>query len=197
MSFSITNWNVAENIKWYVRMVDAGTTMSVYLYDTEEGANAGDATYKGYATGVAFGSAKQITLTIVADAISKFQEDLDWHLIVSGTDGSSPAVLVVGKFTDLPEIKDPLYVNPNLVVSRATAEVNLHTHSTYELTIELGAHFPTLNVGDVVRFDSTRLGRSVLGQVGTLRTVYALSDNEAKLVDGLVILSYGALRRVI
>lgn len=196
MPFSIDNWNINENVIWYVRMADTGADISVKLFRTQAGAEANDSSYDSYAT-VAYGSDVEVALepnTDVSD-VELFQTDLDWHLRVSGQNGDSIVVYKVGVFTDLPEIRDPIYANEDLILSRATAEINEHTHMKFPRTLGIPDHLESVSVGDVIQLTSTRRNKTEKSQVMSKEIGYSVTSNEVSLRTTLVTASYLAMRR--
>lgn len=195
MAFSVDNWNIAENQEWYVRLEDAGSNMSVKVYASQSDAVAGNSNYAGSAT-ADFGTQEEVTLTIVGTLISLFQEDSTWHLKVSGINGDTAKVFKIAKFTDLPEIRDPIYTNDTLVSSRATAAINQHTHVVMRRQLQLESHYPALEAGDLVRLNSTRRNKTESSQVLEIVTEFRQdTSGEASLTDSLVVHKFIAMKR--
>jgi len=167
MAFSIINWNIAENIVWYVRLTDSGAAVSVELYlnqaDAEDQVNL---QASGESSG--YGSNLEITLTNEEGAttpVSLFQDAYDWHLVVAGQNGDDTKIFKVREFVDMDEVAHPAYRNSALLEARATAEINAHTHARINRTVTLGVHFPDLDAGDILGIDSDRRSIDDLQQV--------------------------------
>lgn len=167
MAFSILNWNIAENIVWYVRLSDTGAGVSAELYLTRADAEARTNLQAGGESS-GYGSNLEITLTNEDGAsvpVSFFQEGYSWHLTVAGGSGDPVKIFKVREFVDLEEIVHPIYRNSALLEARAAAEINAHTHARINRTLLLGVHLPGLKAGDILRLNSNRRGIDDLSQV--------------------------------
>jgi hypothetical protein len=167
MSFSIINWNISENIVWYVRLADTGSAVLVELYLTEADAEA-QTNLQASGESAGYGSSLEVTLTNEEDAsapVSIFQAGYDWHLVVAGQNGDETKIFRIREFVDLDEIAHSAYRNSLLVEARATAEINAHTHARITRTVLLGSHLPQIEPGDILGLDSDRRGINDLSQV--------------------------------
>jgi len=197
MPFEIINWNIAENRNWWVRTEVASGQILVRVYPTLGGATGADGTFVGSKL-VAVGSNREVILDVVASALSLFQESLPWHLCVSGLLTDPARVVKIGKFTDLPEIRDAIYTSAPLVASRATAEINQHTHVVLSRRIDVGVHYPSLNAGDRIKLSSTRRNKTETGQLVESVIEYRMSsseDGEVSLTESMIVERYLAMRR--
>ena len=162
MSFAITEWNLNPNRNWYVSVSDSGSGIQVDLYTTQAQTNL-----VASSTGE-YGAGTQITLTM-ADAgtpeISLFNSNLDYHIAVTGEAGDSSKIFHIAPFVDLDEINDGIYKSTALIQARALYEINLHTHTTKERSIDLARPFPEISVGDVLQVQSDMRGIDVLTTV--------------------------------
>ncbi len=160
MAFSITNWNVSENREWFVRLYDTGSATGVQFFhsqaDAESETNVVDSGTASYGVG------QDCTLTGDTEF---FQADYDWHLQVTGSGGDATKIFRVREFVELDEILHSIYRTSALVEARATYEINMHTHATMKRDLPLAQHLPELEIGDIMRLDSTRRGVNDLSQV--------------------------------
>ena len=167
MALAVINWNIAENRVWFARLSDTGTKISVELYLTAGNAQAQtDPQASGESTG--YGTALEVVLTNDPQAsapVSLFQENYEWHVIVSGANGDGSKVFKVREFVELDEIAHPIYRTNAIIEARALAEINAHTHAKIIRNMPLGNHLPALEAGDIVRIQSTRRSLDEYGQV--------------------------------
>jgi hypothetical protein len=199
MGLSITNWNIEENRDWYVRLFVSGGLIVVGLYEAQALAVAGDpaAAYAVSSAGVSPGSDVPVVLTPVGvHELNFFQEELEWHLSVSGAAIDPATVVKVAQFTDLPEIRDSIFVNEDLVQIRARAEIDNHTHARLPRDIAVETHYPSLRCGQIVEFTSIRRGKTQKSQL-VARTISfeQTSDGEVYLGESLTLMNHLALRR--
>lgn len=169
--FSIVNWNIAENIVWYVRLSDTDAAVSVELYLTQADAEA-QTNLQASGESSGYGSALEVTLANEEDAatpVSIFQPGYTWHMVMAGQNGDETKIFRVREFVDMDEIAHPAYRNSQLLEARAEAEINAHTHARINRTINLGTHLPDLEPGDIVWIDSDRRGIDDLNQVSEHR----------------------------
>ncbi len=189
---SIVNWNIAQNIIWYVRLADAGSTISVELYLTQSDAEA-QTNMQASGESSGYGSV-EVTLTNEVGAtepVALFRDDYAWHLTVSGAASDSTKIFKVKEFVDLDEISHAIYRNSSLITARAMAEINAHTHAAIIRQISLGTHLPELEIGDVARLISTRRGLDDYGQIFE-HTIIGTPDS---LVSEIEIRKYLELKR--
>ena len=163
---SVANWNIAENIVWFVRLADSGSGISVELYLSQ--ADAAAQTNMQASGSCGYGASQGVTLTNETGAtepVSFFRDDYTWHLMVSGASGDSTKIFKVKEFVDLEEISHAIYRNSGLITVRAAAKINTHTHAAIIRQISLGTHLPSVEVGDIARLTSTRRGVDDYSQV--------------------------------
>lgn len=198
MAFSLDAWNVDVNRTWYVRLSDAGSTILVGLYLTQANAEA-QTSRQAYGSTTGFGSSLPVTLTNENGAtvpVALYQDTYTWHLQVSGQDGDATKVYRLKEFIELDEISHPIYRNADLINTRATAEIDAHTHAVTRKELDLGSHIPTLEPGQVVRLNSTRRGKDEKMQVLEHRVSGEVSDGgEMKLTNTITVASYLELKR--
>ena len=196
--FSLESWNINPNKSWFVRLADGGANIAVGLYLSRDEAEA-QTNRQAHGVTSGFGSALPVTLAMDAGStipISLFQELHTWHLKVSGQDGDSIKIYKIKEFVDLDEVSHPIYRNSCLITSRATAEIDSHTHARILKEVELGSHLPELEPGRVVRLDSSRRGKDNLLQTLEHRIAGEISeDREAKLTSSVTVANYLTLRR--
>jgi hypothetical protein len=198
MALLIQSWNLNPNREWFARLADAGSSISVELYLTQADAQA-QTNRQAHGATSGFGSALGVTLTNdtgAAAPISLFQSTYSWHLMVSGSDGDATKIFRMKAFVDLDEIEHPIYRNEALITSRATAEIDAHTHARIAKDIALGTHIPTLEPGDIVRVQSTRRGKNELLQMAEHRIMAEISGGgQVSLINSITAVGYLALRR--
>jgi hypothetical protein len=197
MAFSIDAWNVSPNRLWFAKLADSGSNIQCGLYLTEADAAAGTNRQANGSCG--YGSGVQLVLAADSGAtvaVEYFQSGHAWHLKVSGSVSSATKVFRVAEFVELDEISHPIYRNEDLITSRATAEIDAHTHATIRKEIALGSHDPTLEPGDIVRLNSTRRGKNELLQVMEHRISAEVSDGgEMSLTSAITAAGYLELKR--
>ncbi len=181
MAFEIANWNIAENRLWFVRLEDGGTGIKASVHKNEEDAKSGvNPTASAVASG--FGS----NLPVSFSSLTRFLEQYDWHMLVSGQSGDQTKILKVKPFIDLPEISHAIYANSDLAMRKAKAEIDAHTHVAVRHRVDLGIHKPETDVADVLRIVSVRAGVDMIGQV----TEHRIIGEPDRLVSSMEITSY-------
>jgi len=191
MTISIVNWNVAENVPWYVRIADNGTGLDVELYAAQADAAAQTNLQAGGAT-AGYGSELDVTLTAAEGAsVTLWQDVYAWHLQVAGQAGDATRILRVGSFVDLEEIVHPIYRDEALITRRAAAEIDAHTHARLAKMLTLGTHLPELEVGDILQVDSARRGMSIMAQVDG----HTIDGDPDALISTVTVSGYLELRR--
>jgi hypothetical protein len=173
MALSIENWNINENICWYVRMAAGVSSINAELYLSESDASA-QTNLQASGSSLGFGVSREIALTNEESAttpVSLFQPEYTWHIKVSGESGDTTKIFKIKEFVELDEITDSIYRSSYIIQRRATAEINAHTHAKITKTVPLGIHIPTLEVGQIVRLNSTRRSVNELAQVLSHRIV--------------------------
>lgn len=164
---SVVNWNIDENIVWYVRLADSGSAVSVEMYLTQADAEA-QTNLQASGESSGYGSDLDVTLTNDPDAtnpVSLFIDVYSWHLRVDGENGDPVKVYQVKRFVEIDEISHSIYRNSILIAARAAAEINAHTHAEIIRDIVLGTHLPEIDVGQIARLASDRRGVDDLGQI--------------------------------
>jgi hypothetical protein len=173
MALGIVNWNIAENIVWYVRLSDYGSGVSAELYLTQADAEAQtNLQASGQSSG--YGSALEIELTNEEDAetpVSLFIGQYAWHLVASGAAADPARIYRVRQFVELDEISHPIYRNSALIAARAQAEIDAHTHAAIIRSVVLGTHQPAIEPGDILALNSARRGVDDLSQIHEHRII--------------------------
>ncbi len=167
MTFSIINWNIDENITWFARLEDTGSAILFELYLTQADAEAQS---NLQASGVSSGYGVELEITLDNESgatvpVTLFQGEYEWHVVVAGQNGDPAKIYKIKAFVELDEISHAIYRNSTLITSRATAEINAHTHAAIIREISLGVHLPELEVGQIAGINSTRRGINDLSQV--------------------------------
>ena len=166
MSFAITEWNLNPNRNWYVFLSDSGSGISVELYTTQADADAKTNLVASGAGG--YGAGTQINFSMEdggTPEISLFNSDLDYHIAVTGQSGDMSKLFHLAPFVDLEEINNGIYQSTALIQARALHEINLHTHTRKERSIDLAGPFQQILVGDVLHVQSGMRGIDVLTTV--------------------------------
>ena len=191
MTISIVNWNIAENVTWFVRIADNAAGLDVELYASQADATA-QANIQAAGATDGYGSALDVTLTAAEGAtVTLWQEAYAWHLQVAGQAGDAAKILRVAAFVDLEEIVHPLYREESLVTRRAAAEIDAHTHARLAKVLTLGVHLPELDVGDVLQITSARRSLSILAQVDG----HTIQGDPDTLISEVTVSSYLELKR--
>jgi len=167
MSLSISNWNIAENTPWFVRLADSGSAVSVEMYLSQADAEE-QTSLQASGESAGYGSDLEVTLENeegAATPVSFFREEYSWHITVAGESGDDTKIFEVKEFVETDEISHSIYRNSALITARATAEINAHTHAAIIRNISLATHLPEIEVGDIAGLDSTRRDIDDLSQV--------------------------------
>ena len=170
---SVVNWNIDENIVWYVRLADSGSAVSVEMYLTQADAEA-QANLQASGESSGYGSSLEVTLTNEEEAetpVTFFRDEYSWHLCVSGQSGDDTKIFKIKEFVEMDEISHSIYRSSELITARATAEINAHTHAAIARNISLGIHLPEIEVGNIAGLDSARLAVNDLSQIHEHRIV--------------------------
>lgn len=189
---AIVNWNIAENIVWYVRLADVDGVISVELFLTQADAEA-QTNMQASGSG-SYGTSQSVALVNepgATEPVSLFRDDYNWHLMVSGTAGDSAKIFKVKEFVDLDEISHSIYRNNDLITARATAEINAHTHAAIIRQIMLGTHLPSIEVGDIARLMSARRGVDDYGQISE----HSITGTPDSLISDVEARKYLELKR--
>lgn len=191
MAFSVYSWNVLENQIWFVRIADAGSSMSVKLFSSLVDAEADQ---NPVATGVTAGFG--VSSVAFSSGVEKFNDALDWHIKVNGQDGDPTEIIRVNRFVEGDEISHAIFRNIELARIRATEEVDLHSMMVKNRTIDLAEHIPTLEPGVVAQLSNEVRNRSTLAWVSRVSIVYSLSDDGTSFLGNKVELhEWSQLRR--
>lgn len=168
MAIEITNWNIKNNITWYVRIIPDSfeytypeSEITVELYLTED-----DAYWQInlQSTGVIVVDTTDELEVILTDESSAsestgyFMIDYGWHLKLGNFPENisyrDEITIKITPFVDLPEISNPIYRNYSLIIKRAEVEVNSHTKYKISKEVSLAEHVIDINCGDIVKLNS-------------------------------------------
>lgn len=175
-SMSINAVNIYPNRYWYVYAKHDGSgTLDVKLYKTLDDLNA-ETNYAGHAAGVEVGTQVEVVFSDgevenlpiynnVPTSIGFYYEAMNYHILLTSELTSPDQKFKLKPFTDLDEIRDPIYQNSTLARVRKIAEINFHTHALISTSVALASHLPTLESGDIVKLSSSRRGVTNFHQV--------------------------------
>jgi hypothetical protein len=191
MAPSVDDFNLDPNQTWYVKLSHDGGAGLVGLFNSQADAEAG--TNRVAYAAFSYGTAVEITLTNDAadPEVSIFNTYLEYHLRVTFLSEDDAALFRVGPFTDLPEVRDTLLVSSAQILDRARREIDEHTHTAIERTMPLAAHYPALDVGDIVRVTDSM--RSL--DVSTRLTKVVTQFDAASLTDTITTVEYKDVTR--
>jgi len=167
MALAIVNWNIAENIIWFVRLADSGSAVLAELYLTQADAQAQTNLQAG-GESAGYGSSLEVTLDNEEGAetpVSLFRDEYSWHITLAGQNGDETKIFEIKEFVEMDEISHSIYRNSSLITTRATAEINSHTHAAIMRNISLATHLPGIEPGDIAGVDSARLDIDDLSQI--------------------------------
>lgn len=166
--FAISDWNVNPNQEYFVRMDDIATGFGVELYNSLADAQA-ETNRIAYGN-AAYGTDREIELTndTTEPDVTVFNTSLDYHLVASGQWGDVSRIFRIKEFTDLDEIADAMFTSAVVIHTRATHEVNLHTHTRMERTMDLAEHDPDMEDGAIFALQSAIRELDVLVEVEEL-----------------------------
>lgn len=190
---SVSNWNIAQNIVWYVRLADSGSGISAKLYLSQADAKTQTNMQAGGSSS-GYGANLPVTLTnegAAAEPVSLFRDDYSWHLTVSGAASDITKIFKVKEFVDLEEISHAIYRNSGLITARATAEINAHTHASIIRRISLGMHLPAVETGDIARASTTRRGVDDYSQISE----HTITGTPGSLISEFEVRKYLELKR--
>jgi len=195
--FSLLDWNISPNMRWFVRMADAGATATVELYNTEADALAA-VNRVAYALGIPFGPDEEVvflndtTSPLYGGSVGKFNTTLPYHLRLNSTDGGPVRIDAIGPFTDLEAVEDALMLTEAVIRARAEYEINKGTHTKVTRTLRTAGHNPTLDIGDTVTFSSAKRGvASLRNRVAAITLEISIDDShEVQFFDQLEIVEY-------
>lgn len=162
--FSVDDWNLSPNQRFFVRLRDSGTDIEVDLFNTKADLD-GDINRVAFGT-IGYGVNLGLVLTedttepSSGDPIAFFNADINYHLKVTGAFADTEKKLQIGPFTDLPPVEDALLVTEAMIQARAALEINRGTHSAFHRSIPLDEHYPDLKEGDFVTLTITKRGLS-------------------------------------
>lgn len=162
MAFAVTDWNLSPNQRFFVRLRDSGTNVEIDIFNTKADLDA-DINRVAFGT-ITYG--ENLALAVEADStepssgdpISFFNNDLAYHLKVTGLAFDTEVKLQIGPFTDLPPVEDALLVTEAMIQARAILEINKGTHSAFHRNLRLDKHYENLNEGDIISLSSSKRG---------------------------------------
>ena len=197
MSFDLLDLNLDPNQRWYVKISDVGALMRVEFFNTQADMDAG--VNQVASADVAFGASVQVTDLLAGavapsqgEPLAKFNTSLGYWLVMAGTDGDGTRKFVIGPFTDLPAVQDPLMLTEQMILDRAAVEINRGTHSAIVRNFRLQGHDPASNEGDVLQFSSIKRGQTnIMVMVADLVVEARIDDaREVQFFDQIRALEY-------
>jgi hypothetical protein len=189
MPFSISSWNVGENQDWFARVEDAGTGISIKVYESLIDAQ-NEENLIAYALTSGFGSASVVlSAPIGQQTLSRFQTIYSWHLVVSGSSGDPLVIFKISKFVELSPISDAIYKNEDLIVARGTQEIRKRTNASYVNRL-VSPVWKDIEIGNVISIDSPRISTK-LAQVDQFK----ISGNAVSLVMEIQAIEYMEMNR--
>ena len=186
----LSDWNVHPNKTWYVLV----NGLDVTLFDTEADMLA---VVNPVATGIADSTTLEVVLSYIDeyDDLEFYYQDYSYHLVLSAN-VTSDRKFCIKPFTDLGEIRHPIYNNSNIVLSRGEAELNMHTFTVLDRELVLGTHIPEMEIGEVVDFTSVRRNITEKSQILSQTIAGQVSDNgDASLINTIRVANYMELYR--
>jgi len=198
----LLDWNVFPNRTWYVRTEE----YDVFLFDNESDMASN---INPVAAGVADSNTLQVVLRyvyqqgdeydeydeiIMYDKMEYYYQDFEYHLSLSEVVGVR--YFKIKPFADMCEIRHPIYNNPDIVLSRGQAELDLHTFTVLGRELTLGTHTPEMEVGEAVRLVSARRGITEDSQIlsQTIRGDIS-NDGTTSLINTIRVANYTELHR--
>lgn len=187
----LSDWNVSPNQTWYLAINGS----SAYLYD-----NQADMLADTNRIAIATIGSDLIGVFVYDDEydteiVPFYYQDVPYHFTVSETVAAF-RYYSIKPYTDLDEIRHPIYNNSNIVMSRGEAELNLHTYTVLNRELVLGTHIPTMEVGEVVTFESVRRNMEEMSQILSMSINGELNkDGTASLTNTIQVANYRELLR--
>lgn len=186
--------NIYPNKKWFLETIDVLGTITCNLYATQADM---ESQINVVATGVADADGYVILDQDEYDAdveeIRTFYDGIDYHFQISGNGSTN---LQISPFSDLDEIRHPIYYNPLLPRYRGEAELNIHTYSIIRRSLTLATHIPTLDVGDIAQIVSVRRGETSTHQVLEVNIQATVDDGGGRsLISSVAVANYTEITR--
>jgi hypothetical protein len=149
---------------------------------------------------IASGTADSATLNVVLSTIDEYDEleyyyqDLLYHLTLSDYLPDVDVFFTVKPLTDMAEIRDPIYSNSNIVLSKGEAELNLHTYTVLGKDLLLATHIPEIEPGDFIGYVSKIRNSHKKSQVLSFTISGSQEDiGTASLINDIQIAEYREL----
>ncbi len=209
MAADVLDMNLDPNQKWFIRIDAVGsnpqTFFSTEVYNTLSDAQARtskvaeNTSTKFNASGANIELTTGATLPIFGGTVAKFNEELDYHLIVVYLEADPSKIFSIGPFTELPTIEDALMVTEQMIQDRAAVEINLGTHTAVRRTLTLADHIPALLEADIVTYESPRRGIVAVKQQITALSIRIRQneDSSVDFVDELELVEWQDFRRAV
>lgn len=159
---TVDNLNIEPNLEWYI-VLSGGISVQLYksLADAQSGSNLiASGSSGGYGDSVEVVLEAQPAAEGLPTAFKKFNDYVDWHVLVSGQAGDATVTYKVGPFTDLEDISHSIYLNQDIIPYRAASEINQHTHLDNQATISVAAVDLSVDCGQAVNVQIAREGIS-------------------------------------
>jgi len=188
----LSNWNVKPNQTWFVHV----NSYTVTIYESE-------ADMLAVSNAIAVGTADASTLETILTYVDEYEGDVEFYYQDVAYHVSLSEVIAgdryfkIKPFTDLTEIRHPIYNNSSVILMRGQAELNLHTYTVLGREVILGSHIPEMEVGECVDLASTRRNvTSEKSQILSQTISGSVSENgEASLVNSIRVANYTELYR--
>jgi hypothetical protein len=158
MTAAINSLNLNPNIQWWIKIGPSGGQGLVEFFTTKADRDAGT---NRVAYGIfAFGAAVEVVLTQDAETpvISLFNDQNTWHCICTFLEEDPQAIFAIGPFTDKQEVIDPLLVDSQPILDRATREIDEGTHIKINRDLTLGVHIQGLEGGNTRKLQDNMRG---------------------------------------
>ena len=184
----ITDFNLAPNLQWFVKVINNTTTFGVDIFKTLAD-SISSINRIAYSINNAFTAATEVSLIndTTYPTISKFNNDIGYHLKVNISSGDATATYKVGPFYDL-SINDELINSSTQQLDRSTFEINKGTHTKVSKNITLN-HSSSRIDGSIIALNTDDFSNES-NKIGSLEISYG----DGLLLDNLVVYSYEDLK---
>ncbi len=159
---SISNSNLEPNIKWFMVTNSDGTTIYVKCYQSLVDAQADTNRVASGSYGI--GTDQPLTLnqeTGSPISISKYDNEIPWHLLVTGGQYEANTIYQLGPWSDMEQVKHAIYQNREIIPYRAAALINKGTKLDTQIDISYAGTIYNLEPNNVVRINSTFMSKDI------------------------------------
>lgn len=155
---SIDSANLEPNIRWFFRVSVGNGQIYVGAHRTQADAES-DTNMIAHGA-AAEGSMAAILLTEDDSSLglAKYNDGVNWHLVVSGSAGDPVSIFQVGPFSDLDDVSHAIYRNSDIIPYKAAALIDEHSHLERVKTIQYPGYHPTLQPGKTIQVNSAYEG---------------------------------------